>query len=172
MTARHVATAARWHTPLLTAHIVVSVGWLGAGLAVTALTLAGMTGAEPATVYPAAHLIAAWLVAPLAAASLTTGLLLVATTSWGLVTHRWVTVKLAISVLLAGVSAVLLVPRLATVAAIVTGPDPSALTSGQRLPLVLAPAAASVLLGVNVVLATAKPARLRRHAGSLRTARS
>ena len=171
MTARHVVTVRRWHTLLLTAHIVVSVGWLGAGLAVTALTFAGVAGAEPATVYPAAHLIATRLVAPLAALSLATGLRLAATTSWGPFTHRWVTAKLAISMLLAGVIAVLLVPRLAAVAATAVEPEPSALSSAQRLPLALAPAAASVLLGVNVVLATAKPARLLRRAGNLRTAR-
>lgn len=162
MTSSRTVTTSRWHTPLLAAHIVVAVGWLGAGLAVSVLTLAGLVGADPVTVYPAARRISAWLVAPLAAVTLATGLALATTSHWGLFAYRWVTAKLTISVLLAGIIAVLLLPRLTAVAAITIGPDPSTLTLPQRLPLALAPVAASVLLGVNVVLGIAKPGRHRR----------
>jgi hypothetical protein len=160
------------HTVLLSAHILAAVGWFGCGLAVTVLTVAGVAGTDPATVYPAARTIAIWLVAPLAAIAMATGLLLTALTSWGLLAHRWVTAKFAISVMLAGAIAMLLIPRLDTLATIATGPGAETLTVAQRLPLALAPATASLFLGVNVALAVAKPTRWRRHSDTLATDRS
>jgi hypothetical protein len=154
---RDHSTAPRRQTVLLTVHLLATASWFGAGLAVTVLGLAGLTGSEPATTYPAARILASWLIAPLAGLALATGLLLVATTSWGLFTHRWVTAKLAITLVLAVAVVGLLIPRLGAVAAAVTGPDPSMPTVGQRLPLALAPAAASVLLATNAALAIVKP---------------
>ena len=154
---RERATTSRRQTVLLTGHLLATASWFGVGLAVTVLGFAGLIGSDPAVAYPAARILAAWLVAPLAGLALATGLLLVATTSWGLFTHRWVTAKLAITLVLAVAVAGLLIPRLGAVAAAVTGPDPSTPTVGQRLPLALAPAAASVLLATNAALAIAKP---------------
>jgi len=166
------APTARRHTLLPTVHILTTGGWFGAGLAVTALTVAGLAGTDPSIVYPAARLLAGWLVAPLAGASLASGLLLAATSRWGLFTHRWVTAKLAITVLLASVVTVLLVPRLGAMSALVTEPDAPAPAAGQRLPLALAPVVASLLLGVNVALAVTKPGGRRRTATAPRTPRT
>jgi hypothetical protein len=150
-------TTTAWRTALLTAHIGATVALLGADLSLLALGIAGSRGADPQTVYPAAHLLGSSLVAPLAVASLATGLLQGVLTQWGLVRYWWVTIKLAITVVLAGLLLLVLVPGLGRVAAVATGPTPHLITDAQRLRLAVAPAAASALLALNIVLATFKP---------------
>jgi hypothetical protein len=153
---------ASWRTLLLTVHVVVTVSVLGTDLVLLTLGIASLGGADLRTLYPAAHLIGTWLVAPLAVLSLGTGVLLGLLTPWGLLRYWWVTIKLAITAVLTGVVLFVLVPRLGAAAEAVTGPTPRLLTSGERLPLVIAPAVASTLLVLNVVLGMYKPGwRLR-----------
>jgi hypothetical protein len=142
---------------LLVAHVAASVSLLGADLTLLALNISGARGADPGAVYPAARLIATWLAAPLAVVSLGTGLLQGLTTSWGLVRHSWVTVKLAITALLTVVLLLVLVPALGRVADLATGPTPQLISNAQRLPLAIAPTAAAALLTLNIVLAIYKP---------------
>jgi hypothetical protein len=79
-----------------------------------------------------------------------------------LLRYWWVTIKLAITSVLTGVVLFVLVPRLGAAADAVSGPAPYLLTSAERLPLVIAPALASTLLLVMLVLAIYKPGwRLR-----------
>ena len=141
---------------VLTVHIATTVSVLGTDLALLALGLSSVGGADPRTIYPAAHLVSTWLVAPLAVLSLGTGLLLGILTPWGLFRYWWVTIKLAVTAVLTGVVLFVLVPRLGAAAAAVTGPAPRLLPIGERLPLVVAPAVASTLLALNVVLAIFK----------------
>ena len=85
----------------LTAHVAVSVGWLGAVAAVLALAIAGVSSNDPDTVravYVAMEVIAWFALVPLAAATLVTGLIESLTTKWGLVRHYWVITKLLITV--------------------------------------------------------------------------
>jgi len=86
----------------LTAHIISSVGWLGAIAGFLALALAGLTSEDPELVR-AAYLtmqVTAWTVlVRLALASLVTGLIQSLTTRWGLFRHYWVVVKQLIAVL-------------------------------------------------------------------------
>jgi hypothetical protein len=166
--------ASPWRKLLLTIHVVATVSVLGTDLVLLALGLSSMGGADPQIIYPAAHLVGAQLVAPLAVLSLGTGLLLGALTSWGLFRYWWVTVKLAITAVLTGVVLFVLVPRLGASADVVSGPAPHLLTSAERLPLVIAPAVASTLLLLMVVLAIFKPgwrlrSRTRGEAARLRT---
>jgi hypothetical protein len=163
------STASRWHPVLLTTHLLTAAGWLGAGLAVTLLGVAGLAGTDPVAVYPAARLLAVWLIAPLAGLALVSGLLLTASTSWSVSTDRWVTAKLTITLLLSAAVTVLLIPRLGAVAGLVTRPDPAMVTTVERLPLALAPAAASALLAINVVLAVLKPGGKHRHSHASRS---
>ncbi|HEU4630989.1 MAG TPA: hypothetical protein VFS08_14660 [Gemmatimonadaceae bacterium] len=151
------ARRARWHPLLLAVHVATTVSVLGADLTLLALGVAGAAGADPLTVYPAAHRIGAWLVAPLAVAALGTGLLLGATTRWGLVTYWWVAIKLAITTALTAVVLLVLVPALGRAADAATLPAAHALTGAARLRLAVAPAAASALLALNVALAVYKP---------------
>lgn len=80
-----------------TTHVISSVGWLGAVLAFLALALIGLTSEDEATVR-GAYLVmapAAWFVlVPLAHASLLSGIAISLGTSWGLIRHYWVFLKL------------------------------------------------------------------------------
>lgn len=153
---RRVVRAHR-HKALLAAHVATTVGVLGADLALLALGVAGANGSEPATVYPAAHRIGAWVIAPLAVASLGTGVLLGASTRWGLVTYWWVAIKLAVTVALTAMLLLVLVPALGDAAAAVPTPTAHELADTARRRLAIAPIIASVLLALNVALAVYKP---------------
>jgi hypothetical protein len=85
----------------LTAHVVSSVGWLGAVGVFLAHAILGVTS-EDAQMVRAVYLVmepAAWLVlVPLAFASLLTGIVQSLGTTWGLFRHYWVLFKLMINV--------------------------------------------------------------------------
>jgi hypothetical protein len=85
----------------LTAHVVSSVGWLGAVVAFLALAVAGLTS-DDAQLVRAVYLVAeplTWFVMiPLALASLVTGIVQALGTAWGLFRHYWVIFKLLIAV--------------------------------------------------------------------------
>jgi hypothetical protein len=84
---------------LLTAHIIVSVAWIGVVIAKIALKLFAVTAAEPAT--SAALFFATtrldFTFPPLALSTILTGVLLSLGTKWGLVQHYWVATKLALT---------------------------------------------------------------------------
>ena len=146
----------RWRKPLLTAHVVTSVGLLGTDAAVVLLAA---HGSDPA-VYPAAHLVVSTLLVPLALASLITGVALGLLTPWGLFRHWWVTLKLALTTAGAVLALVVLSPTVAALAATArVGVVPAAT---DRLELVRDAGAASLVLLVTVVLSVYKPfGRLR-----------
>ena len=84
----------------LTAHVASSVGWLGAVAAFLALAVASLTSPHAQTVRSAdlAMNLTAWFViVPLCFASLLTELVSSLGTSWGLLRHYWVLVKLLIT---------------------------------------------------------------------------
>lgn len=70
---RSTQPAPSWRKPLLTVHIVVSVSAIGAAVVLLALGISGLRDADPQTVYPAAHLVERWVIAPLALLALGTG---------------------------------------------------------------------------------------------------
>lgn len=85
----------------LTAHVVSSVGWLGAVVVFFALAVVGLTSQDAQTVRGAylAMGSTAWLVlVPLAFASLLTGVVQSLGTQWGLFRHYWVLIKFGITV--------------------------------------------------------------------------
>jgi hypothetical protein len=153
ITAMTSSASARWRAPLLTVHLVTSVGAIGAALVLLALGIAGVRGADPRTVYPAAHLVEAWVIAPLAVLALSTGLALALLSRWGLVRYWWVAIKLAITAVLTAVVFLVLEPSLAATAAA------ESLTVAQRTRVALFPSVALALLVVNVVLGLSKPRR-------------
>ena len=85
---------------LLTAHIVATVGWLGAVGVFLALAVIGLTSSDAQTVR-GAYLVmepAAWYVlVPFAFASLVTGVAQSLASVWGLFKHYWVLFKLLIT---------------------------------------------------------------------------
>lgn len=159
--------SAPWRKLLLSIHVATTVSILGTALVLLTLGIANLGGADPRTIYPAASLVDTWLVAPLAALSLGTGLLLGLLTPWGVFRYWWVMIKLAVTSILTLLVLFVLIPRLGMVAALVTQSDAGPLPIGQRVLLVIAPVLASSLLLLNVGLAMFKPGRrLRAHATS------
>jgi hypothetical protein len=86
----------------LTAHVISSVGWLGAVVVFVGLTVTGLTS-QDAQVVRAVYLTAepiTWVaIVPLALASLLTGVIQSLGTPWGLFRHYWVLFKLVLTVL-------------------------------------------------------------------------
>jgi hypothetical protein len=85
----------------LTAHVTITVGWLGAVVVFLALAVVGLTSQDAQTVRgaylvmePAARLV----LVPLAVASLLTGIVQSLGTEWGLFRHYWILFKLLIGV--------------------------------------------------------------------------
>lgn len=85
---------------VLIAHIVTSVGWLGAVAGYLALDVAATTGKDPETVraaYVAMDLMVGHLIIPLALAAVLIGIVNALGTAWGLARHYWVLVKLGLT---------------------------------------------------------------------------
>ncbi len=86
----------------LTAHVITSVGWLGAVAGFLALAVAGLTGRD-AQVVRATYIsmgLETWsVIVPLALASLLTGIVSSLGTQWGLFRYSWVIMKLLLTVL-------------------------------------------------------------------------
>jgi hypothetical protein len=86
----------------LTAHVASSVGSLGAVAGFLALAVAGLTSQDTQMVraaYLAMELTAWFVIVPLILASLLTGLVQSLGTTWGLLRHYWILVKLLLTVL-------------------------------------------------------------------------
>ena len=82
---------------LLTLHVALSVGWLGASMVMLTLAIAaraGRPGQDARSAYWAMHLLADSLLVPLSLSVLLVGIVVAVTTPWGLLRHRWVLVKL------------------------------------------------------------------------------
>ncbi|HEY7060597.1 MAG TPA: hypothetical protein VII06_03900 [Chloroflexota bacterium] len=84
----------------LTAHVMVSVGWLGAVFAKVVLGLAALTHAAPAVAAALFVAMGAVNVAypPLAIGTIVSGVVLSLGTKWGLLHHYWVATKLVLTV--------------------------------------------------------------------------
>ena len=98
----------------LAVHLAVSVGWIGGALAYLAVGIAAQTSQDAATIRAAwiiMDLVGWYVIVPLAAAALSTGVLMALGTRWGLFRHYWVLFSLALTT----VSAVVLVLHMRTV---------------------------------------------------------
>ena len=87
---------------VLTVHLTVSVGWLGAVVAYLALGVAAATSRDAQTVRAAwiAMELTGWFaIVPLALAALLTGLVMSLGTPWGLFRHYWVLITLVLTIL-------------------------------------------------------------------------
>ena len=149
---------------LLAAHVLASVGWLGAIAAFLALSIVGLTSDDAETVR-GAYLVmepAAWFIlVPLAFASLLTGLLQSFGTHWGLFRHYWVAAKLLIN-LFATVVLLLYMETFDVLAAVGAGRDAAVLRARSVSPALHA-GLALVLLVVATTLAVYKPRGLTRY---------
>jgi hypothetical protein len=85
---------------LLTLHLVVSVGWMGAAASYLALGIVAGASGEPATIRSAwvmLNLLGWTVVVPLAVTALLTGIAVSLSTPWGLFTHWWVVLSLILT---------------------------------------------------------------------------
>ncbi len=91
----------------LTAHLISSVGWIGAVVSYLALGVSAVTTQDAATVraaWTAMELTGWFVIVPLALAALLAGLLMSLGTPWGLFRHYWVLISLALTILATGVT--------------------------------------------------------------------
>ncbi len=115
----------------LSAHLTLSVGWIGAIAAYTGLDVAAATSQDPQTLraaYLGMGLIAGSVIVPLAIASLLTGLVMSIGTKWGLFRHWWVVISLLLTIF---ATLVLMVETQAINAFAAMAADPT--TSGDDL---------------------------------------
>ncbi|HEY3054352.1 MAG TPA: DUF2269 domain-containing protein [Thermoanaerobaculia bacterium] len=149
---------------VLTAHVTITVGWLGAVVAFLALAVVGLTSHDAQTVR-GAYLVmepAAWLVlVPLAFASLLTGIVQSLGTTWGLFRHYWVLFKLLITVF--ATTVLLIYMETFSVMARVAA-DPTADLASVRNPSPMIHAVLAILvLLIATVLAIYKPRGMTRY---------
>lgn len=86
---------------MLTAHVIASVGWLGAVVAFLALALTGTMSQDPQVVravYLIMDVTMWWTIVPLALLGLVTGIISSLFTKWGLFRYYWVLIKLVVTV--------------------------------------------------------------------------
>ena len=143
-----------------TAHVIFTVGWLGAVAAFLALAITGLTSPDiqmVRAVYLAMDLITRFVIVPLSLLPLLlTGPLLSLGTPWGLFRHYWILVKLVINILSTLILLIHLQPirHMARVAADGTL---SSADRGAQIQLVAAAGAGLVALLVATGLAVYKP---------------
>ncbi|MGH4014212.1 MAG: DUF2269 domain-containing protein [Pseudonocardiaceae bacterium] len=90
----------RLRKAVLTAHVVSSVGWLGAVVAYIALDVTAVTSQDVQLVraaYLAMELTVCSVIVPLALASVLIGVVNALGTPWGLFRHYWVLMKLLLT---------------------------------------------------------------------------
>jgi hypothetical protein len=150
----------------LTAHVVCSVGWLGAVVCSLVLALAGVLSSDSEVVrvsYLALELVAWFVLVPLSVASLVTGVVQSLGTRWGLFRHYWVLMKLAMN-LVAVVVLLLYTQTLGYLADLAGSLAPGdGLSELQSPSPVLHSALAVVLLLFATVLALYKPKGVTRY---------
>jgi hypothetical protein len=144
----------------LTAHVVASVGWLGAVAAYLALAITGLSSENASLVrsaYLCMELIGWSVIVPLAFATVATGLVQSLGTEWGLFRHYWVSAKFVMTV----VSTIVLMvhmPKVSQMAGLAAQTVLSGADSRQlRIGLVIHPAAGLFVLLAATVLSVNKP---------------
>jgi hypothetical protein len=142
---------------MLAAHIICSVGWLGAAAAYLALGVAAQVSMQPQIVRAAwigMELSGWFVIVPLACLAYLTGLVLSLGTPWGLFKHYWVVIALVLTTLSLAVL-LLHMPSVSTLASLArTADDATASRLGGDVPH---PALGILVLLVVTVLNVHKP---------------
>lgn len=149
---------------LLTTHVTLSVGWLGAVASFLVLSIVGMTGHDAQTAraaYPAMNLIAWLIILPLSFASPITGLVLALGTRWGLFRHYWILIKFLITVF----SVIVLLIHMQPIGLMADMAKTMSISNlgGQQFQLVIAPGAALLAFLATTTLAVYKPKGMTRY---------
>lgn len=146
---------------VLIVHIVASVAWIGVNLAMLALVVAGLTSSDGqvvAVAQQAVTIIVPPVVPALAILTVGSGIVLGLGTRWGLLTHRWVVIKLVMSVVMLGLVFVALLPG----ALGAETPDPTLSADALRAQtdlgnMIFPPVVSGLALIVATVLSVTKP---------------
>lgn len=146
---------------VLTAHVVSSVGWLGAVVAYIALDVTAVVSRDVQLVraaYLAMELTVVYALVPLALASVVVGIVNALGTSWGLFRHYWVLIKLLLTLFAATILLLQTqnISYLADVAA--SGADPRELPGSLLHSL-----GGTVVLLIVTILSVYKPRGMTRY---------
>jgi len=148
---------------LLLTHIATSVGLVGAVAGFLILALAGLDGsAVGLTVYPSMDLVTQYLIVPLALVTLALGTLQALLTSWGLIRHYWVLIKLILTLLVV-IVLWLQTSNIRLLAGLSSEVLASAEWATTRFSMVLHSAGGLVVLLGTTILSVYKPAGLTRY---------
>lgn len=149
-----------------TAHVMFTVGWLGAVAAFLALGIAGLRSQDAQTVsaaYIAMDLITRLVILPLSLVPLLlTGPVLSLGTSWGLFRHYWIVVKLVVNLL----STVILLLHMKPINYLARAATEEVLTTADRplqIQMVVASGAGLLALLLATALAIFKPRGVTRY---------
>ena len=147
---------------VLTAHIAISVGWLGAVASFLVLSIAGLFSQDAETVrgvYLAMNLIGLFVLIPLSLACLTTGLVQALASQWGLLRHYWIVAKFLVTILAAALLQLHQYSAVGLAAKRVLGPAAGTLPSAGRVgtQLVVDASLAVLALLTATTLAVYKP---------------
>lgn len=148
---------------LLTAHIVVSVGWLGAVASFLAMNIAALTTsrAELArSMYVAMDVTGLYVIVPASVLTVLTGIVQGMSTQWGVWRHRWVATKLVLGIL---ATIALLLHQFTAVSTAAHHAEHGMDPHPFGVQLVADASLASVLLLVATILSVFKPWGLTRH---------
>jgi hypothetical protein len=148
---------------VLTAHVISSVGWLGAVVAYLALAVAALTTKNAQTVraaWIAMELTGWFVIVPLALASVLIGVVNALGTPWGLFRHYWVLVKFLLTVF-ATIILLLHMPTVSYFAGIAAKTE-STTVFGLRGEILHAGGGLLILL-VNATLSVYKPRGMTRY---------
>jgi hypothetical protein len=141
----------------LTAHVSVSVGWVGAVVAYLALAIAGLASEHPELVrasYLSMEVVGWYVIVSCALAALVTGLVQAFGTPWGLLRHYWVATKLVLTV----GATIVLVKHLPTVSQMAnTMTSPTADPGHVRIQMLVHAAGGLVVLVAITALSIYKP---------------
>lgn len=149
----------------LTAHIVASLGWMGAVAAFVVLDITTMPSSNVALLraaYIGMDLMTRYAIVPLAFAALVSGIIMSLGTKWGLFRHWWVVLSLVLTV---GATFVLMVqvPLIAHRAAMAADPATTDSELQAMGNLLLHSIGGAVVLLVITVLNVYKPRGLTRY---------
>jgi hypothetical protein len=149
----------------LTAHVTLSVSWLGAVATFLVLSIVGLLSQDAETVrgaYLAMDLIGLSVIVPLSFASLATGLIEALSNQWGLLRHYWIIAKFILTVLATTLLLLHQYSAVAVAAKRVLGAAAGTLPSAGRLGIQIVVDASLAILALQTVttLAVYKPRSL------------
>lgn len=145
---------------VLIAHVVTSVGWLGASFAMLALAITAKATHDLGSkhsAYWAMNLLADVVVGPASLAALLTGVVIGLATPWGVLRYRWVVVKLVANIVAAGLSLFVLPVRTGAALDATATPVDAAVARGAGTDLIIASSVSTTLYVTLTVIAVVKP---------------